>query len=521
MRTIILLLAVLAIAACDKEEHSSAESESVEQHKQVGITWFDGSVEQAFAKANAAGNPLFLYWGAVWCPPCQEIKSTVFKSQDFINLSRLFIPVYLDGDTDQAQAWGEKFGVMGYPTMIVFNPTAEEVTRIPGGIDIDRYNSVLELSLNKMRPTSQLVQYALTNPDRLDKDDFYQLAYYSWDQDTGAVPEGTDKTELFRVLAARAPKGELSARFYLNYLVVAARKLEDDVETAGELDASDIHDRLTAILSSDHLTLACWDTLAYYPDELLEMPIFDDDQKQLLDSLWVNSVFTLRDDASLSKAEKMSGWLPRLYVATREDKLLDSDIQEKLRKELMSIDEDTADAYERQSVISRMSYVYRQAGMKKDAKELLQAELNRSASPYYFMSGLASMTEKDGEFTEAIDWSRQAWENSTGQATRLQWGASYVRALIRMAPDDIALITSASISLLAEFHESQALFSGRNFRTLRRLNRQLLDWQDEQQATEFTFQTRVEEMCSQQLADSQEEENCKSLFVEEAVAQAS
>ena len=55
------------------------------------IQWYDGAVEQAFADARDSDTPVFLYWGAVWCPPCQEIKSTVFKSKDFIDLTMFFL----------------------------------------------------------------------------------------------------------------------------------------------------------------------------------------------------------------------------------------------------------------------------------------------------------------------------------------------------------------------------------------------------------------------------------------------
>ena len=47
--------------------------------------------------------PVFLYWGAEWCPPCAQIKSTIFNKREFQERTRLFVPVYLDGDTPSAQ----------------------------------------------------------------------------------------------------------------------------------------------------------------------------------------------------------------------------------------------------------------------------------------------------------------------------------------------------------------------------------------------------------------------------------
>jgi hypothetical protein len=52
----------------------------------------------------------------------------VFNRQDFISLSQMFVPVYLDGDTPGAQKLGAQFKVRGYPTMILFKPDGTELT---------------------------------------------------------------------------------------------------------------------------------------------------------------------------------------------------------------------------------------------------------------------------------------------------------------------------------------------------------------------------------------------------------
>lgn len=526
----LLLIATLVMTACESETEVDGQADvsaEVSHSADVSIEWFGGSIQAAFDSAESEAKPLFLYWGAVWCPPCQEIKHTVFKSQEFIQLTRLFVPVYLDGDTDEAQAWGEKFGVMGYPTMIVFNPAGEEITRIPGGIDISRYNTVLELSLNQMRSTADLVQVALVDSTRLSADEFYQLAYYSWFQDTSAVPDGTDKTELFFRLSTSAPEGELSNRFYMNYLLTLTEKNDAEENGQDNLDADPtVAKRLEIILSSSSLTLASWDSLAYYMDEILALPVIDDARKASLAALWANNIFDLRFDEALSKAEKLAGWLPKLQLATRDDQPLAEDLRTLLRAELKAADEATPDSFERQSVINQISHIYREAGLVNDAKDLLLAELEKSASPYYFMSGLGSLAEKDDHFEEALAWRKKAYENSVGEATRFQWGANYVLAMIRMAPEDHQAIAVRASALLSEFHVSGELFAGRNFRILKRLNKNLRSWREEQKPETLAFEPEVEKLCGDQKEASLQQQNCRSLFVEDhlvakKVAQAS
>lgn len=534
MFRLLILIATLALTACESDTEVDSQpvvSADFTHAPDASIEWFDGSIEEAFEAAESEAKPLFLYWGAQWCPPCQEIKHTVFKSRKFIALTRLFVPVYLDGDTDAAQEWGEKFGVKGYPTMIVFNPVRKEITRIPGGIDISRYNTVLELSLNQMRSTAELVQVALSDSTRLSPDEFYQLAYYSWFQDASAVPEDTNKADMFLELSKSAPAGELSNRFYMNYLLVLTESIESGEDEPGETEQevhvqdAGVSGRLELILASEHLTLATWDTLAYYMAEILGLASIDEATRGRLGRLWADSIFALRFDDSLSKAEKLAGWIPKLQLATENDQPLSVELKKALRSEMKAVDEATLDSFERQSVINQMSYIYREAGLVNDAKVLLLAELEKSASPYYFMSSLGSLAEKEDNFDEALDWRSRAYEHSVGEATRFQWGASYVLAMIRMTPEDHQSIEVRAGALLSEFHESGELFTGRNFRILKRLNENLRSWQQEQEREALAFESEVEKLCGDQKADSLQQRNCRSLFaednlVEEKVAQA-
>src|SRR6266853_5608946 len=152
------------------------------------IAWFPGDVDAAFSRALAEHKPLFLYWGASWCPPCNQVKATLFKRHDFIERSSQFIPVYLDGDQPSAQKLGERFRVRGYPTMILFSPDGAEITRLPGEIDPQQYLQVLSLGLGTGRSARATLRTALGDgASGLTTADWTLLASYAWDTDEGQL----------------------------------------------------------------------------------------------------------------------------------------------------------------------------------------------------------------------------------------------------------------------------------------------------------------------------------------------
>jgi len=526
----LLLLVLLIIEGCSqREETPSLETESAEvgvdnqqssgnTHADSPISWFSGSVEEAFSLAQEKEQPLFFYWGAVWCPPCQEIKTTVFKSNDFIALSKLFIPVYLDGDSLQAQSWGEHFGVKGYPTMIVFDPAGEEVTRIPGGIDIALYAGILELALNHLRPTADLIRLALDQPEKLQSDDITQLAFYSWGQDHQAVPE-EGQAALFKSLSKLAVEDPIAnTRLFMQYLLALSDQQEQP--TMDPQEAIVARQQVERILDNPLLTRTNWDYLTGYPETFVVLLTDEGASRQKLIDRWSDMTLALRDDASLTTSDQLGGWYPTLelhWLSHTDSERLPEQLARQLKADIAIADQKTSSPYARQSVMYTAASLLRTAHLYDEAEALLLAELQQSKSPYYFMSNLAGLAEKRGDYNAAVDWLKQAYITSDGRATRFQWGVQYVTGVIRMQPQQQQLVVNTTLGLFNVLEKESDVFSGRNFSRLKTLRKSLDSWQGKGTNGSAIrlliqpFYDKLDSLCEQLDASIQESQNCRSL----------
>ena len=519
-RTLLVLLFLVTLAACDQpaatdpaasapvpQPEPAAEAKAGDINK-AEISWFEGSVEEAFALSKEKDTPLFLYWGAVWCPPCVEIKNTVFKSPRFIAMTDLFIPVYLDGDTERAQTWGDTFDAKVYPTMIIFNPDGEEVTRLHAGINISAYNTVLQLSLDSMRPTRELVEAALEDPSSLTDTELQQLGYHSW-YDSRDLPQDLP-AKMFLELseAAGSTSPEAAARLYLQY--VTALGENDELEGADPA-------RIMAILSSPGLTFASWDYLIT-PESITPGLAGKEEEMAALKETWAATMHDGRHDERLSAKNQLYGWRPLLvfHFEGDEDKVkpLPVGVADAIRADVQAVDEGVAGSHSRQSAINTASNVFMLAGMTGDARTLLTAEIEKSKTPYYFMGSLAFLEEKEGNTAESLKWRQAAYESSEGPATRIRWWASYVQALVRLAPENSDTIIAASMYVFDQGQGMADIFSGANFRNLQRATVSLDEWDSEYHpdASKLTDFTAVLEIaCARQEQDSQELASCSGL----------
>jgi thioredoxin-related protein len=520
-----LFLVGLLLVACSADQDQSIQPapEAVAALDPVkGIDWFEGSVEEAFASAKESGKPVYLYWGAVWCPPCHAISATVFKSPEFIERSKLFVPVYLDGDTENAQAYGEKFGVRGYPTMIVFDSEGSELTRIPGGIDLQAYANILDLTLDQASSASDLVAELTAGSDSLSARDCTLLAYYSWGQDTRILTE-MDSGAAFRQMYEACPADLAVERsiLYSNWLdeaVMAAQAEEDAVPLSAEQKAEALA-HVEALISDDELIKANIFTVLFsstdYAHALTDAG--SEEQAELIDKF--GQVYDrIAADDSVYKRERIYTLIGKINIERMDDEEaeLSEELQGEIRDMVKWADETTPSVYERQPIINALGNVLDEAGMDDEAKTLLLAELDKSKQPYYFMVSLADIEQRAGNTDAAIDWLKKAHDATKGPATRFQWGYYYVAGLMEMTPGNTQLIHDATVALIDELQNSGGLYH-RPKAQLKRLEKRLIEWSEtnEHEAALAEIRVSVMQVCSTASRQDEARTTCEA-FLEQA-----
>ena len=120
---LLILLVILGMVAV-------AGVSALTQPKQV-IPWrTDWTAAQA--EAQKTGKPLFAYFTAEWCGPCQSMKGTTWADADVETALRDFIPVKID--IDQHKDLAEAYAIDAVPTFAVLDEEGRVLKTTSGAL---------------------------------------------------------------------------------------------------------------------------------------------------------------------------------------------------------------------------------------------------------------------------------------------------------------------------------------------------------------------------------------------------
>ncbi len=515
----ILLLCSAMLGGCQQPPAPAATADAAPAKtvEAEEIHWFHGSVEDAFAQARETGQPLFVYWGASWCPPCNQLSSTVFSRPDFIAQTRQYIAVHVDGDAPDAQRWAEHFGAMGYPTLIVFDAQGNELTRLSSGMELERYAQVLD-SARHGRGMAALVEQGFADPAGLTADEWSRLAWYAWGVDQDRVLEPERRLALFARLreSVEAPSPLLRRRLELVWWL--ERDFQGQLDMLDTAEQRDGRSLLLEVLSHAADWRASLTDLEYGALPLIEaLSEPGSIERDLLLQALYKAMDQAWEDPALGPKERILTVRVLIHGHRLEhgDAPLPAALADEVRRRVKQILAAAKTPHERQALVYYAAWYLHEIGDDETALATLEAELKTAIAPYYYMSYLAEIEQARGNADAALKWSGRAFATASGSATRLQWGMAHLHALLELSPDDRTAIEGVLRELQRIAAESPGSLYQRTRVRLERLNTPLLHWaQADAQRSQWLrdWRARWLQVCPELDAKSAAAKTCKNFL---------
>jgi thiol-disulfide isomerase/thioredoxin len=483
-----------------------------------GIDWFKGDVDAAFKSAKASNKPVLLYWGAEWCPPCKQIKASVFSRPDFIEKSKLFVAVFLDGDLPDAQKWGDVFRVTGYPTVVVLKPDRTEITRIAGNMDLSMYATVLDDALGDVRPVKDVIELAVKAEAPLSATDCRRLAYHAFGLEDDGLFDEARLLSAFENGARLCPAGLAKERARLNILAAASSAYlqKDAIEKGGKADKTltVLILRVNEILANKPLAMANADALRGLPKEFYQAarqalpqiaPAIRERMLSIADATTASTQFAPADQlaAQLMKIRVAQAYAPDGKVPT--------DVRTVALQTAGRMLAVKQDAYVRAGVVNSAINIYIALDDWVRARDLLALEASTSNTPHYYIGDLADVEEHLGNNPRSLELLAEAYQKARGPASRFQWGYQYLDGLLRLSPDDTATIEKVGLAVIGELDGPNRIHR-RTLSRLTRLDGALREWNSTPQraAVIAKLKTRVAQACAKTPGDMAAESGCRS-----------
>ena len=124
-----------------------SEPEKVEEQ---GISFYSGTIQDAFEKAKSENKLVFVDCYTTWCGPCKMLKQYTFKDVilgDYMKEN--YISLAIDMETPEGEILAKRYGIEAYPTLLFLDKYGRVVNHQVGGIGAEALLSKAEQTVRK------------------------------------------------------------------------------------------------------------------------------------------------------------------------------------------------------------------------------------------------------------------------------------------------------------------------------------------------------------------------------------
>jgi protein disulfide-isomerase len=442
---------------------------SVEASQYYGteIEWLGGKVNDGFKKAHKEKKPVLLFWGAAWCPACVELKNNVFSHPRIKEVLSEYVLIYIDGDMDHAQAWGEIFDLTSYPSIVVLNDKREEILRIQESLNFLEFERLMQDVRSHMQPIADILT-KVENGEGVTDAQWRSIAYFSWNYFQNK-DYTSDEWIQKRALAFQKVPDRLKAEKAL----IAAKLLEDCAmkKAASCLDIAKNYQNLWQAMNADAPSrYAVRSTLLFASEDILTWVFNNSKNAQPHASLWIDAVKMLRsENGSDENIALFSDWIGLQWSSK------DSLDVAKIRANIQELDRKLSNNSRRHVWLSGAISILKKISDWDSAERLLKKELLTTDHSFYVYSMLAQVYLAKGDKALALDAMQKAKAATPAGATKIQW---LVREMKMLKAEDDKVFQGQKYRLIQEFYNTvfgyPAGFYGRAYRSVNELEKVLV-----------------------------------------------
>lgn len=97
------------------------------------VDFFEGSWDELKAKAAEEGKPFFVDVYTDWCHWCKVMDKKTFQNPDVAEYANEhYIAYKLNAEKGRGPKLARKFGIRGFPTVVLFKPNGEKIKNLVG-----------------------------------------------------------------------------------------------------------------------------------------------------------------------------------------------------------------------------------------------------------------------------------------------------------------------------------------------------------------------------------------------------
>lgn len=410
------------------------------------VHWREDGLRAARQRARTRGCPLLVWWTASWCPPCNDLRLSVFDSAAFAGLACGLELLQLDGDVPGTQQQGEALGVSFYPSVLLLDADGRELLRLGSGWEAEAFCAQLRDHLRDAEPVT--VRLARLHAGQGGPADATWLAIHSWSLDRERLEPLALRSLLEQamdLLPASTPEA----------LALALHLLQAH-EWDGTAPSDTSRHRLASVLAASlaSTTLCFFDLylLALRPDRL--QVVASGDALHALQQQLRHVLEALESDPRWTPTQQLTLLHGQLRLDAGGH---DAALRARACAAVNAFDRQLQGDDARLTALNMAADLLLALGDVEAAAALLEREAAGSVHAPYLLQARAGIAEQQGDLAGAAAWTGRAWAGTPPGAIRVARGVRHLRALDRQ-PDapEFASVLDAVMTGLALQPDPQA-----------------------------------------------------------------